>query len=118
MTLTYLVRLNLFSMAAFSVTQLIAGTALAMVYWRLVRIAKNLEARDGANLLFVLPILPSGLAAFVVAALCVPAYLRFEPLASAETVNGVGLAGAALFLCIWGGSLWRASAVALQSWRF
>ncbi len=118
MTLSYLLRLAVMSMSAFAILHAMLGTLVAVLAGRVTAVAKTLRARDGANLLFAVRLLPSVCSAFVLAALCVPSYLRFEPLVIEESVNAAGVAGALVFLMMWMGPLFRASSAAFVSWKF
>lgn len=96
MTPSYIARLLLLSSASFFLIQLALSVLAAFVAPKAILHAKAINARRGAQLLFALRILPVAASAFLVAALCVPSYFRFEP-RSAEEEVGIACIFAAIF---------------------
>jgi len=95
-----------FALAASAVTPLAIGRA------------ERMRAQAGARLLLVLRLLPAGLAAAVVAAVCAPSYLWLEPGASKEEVGLVFLAVALAGGGLWVAGLARAMRAAVRSTRW
>lgn len=105
MNLAYLPRLFCLALASFFLIHLAAGLALSLVAPAAIRLAERMRPRAAARLLLSLRLLPAGFALFVVAALCVPSYLRLEPDATAEPIGIVCLAAALAGIALWGTSL-------------
>lgn len=104
MTPSYLARLLLLSSASYFLMQLALSALAAWIAPKAIRHAKAIDPRRGAQFLFALRILPAAASALLVAALCVPSYLRFEP-RSGEEEAGVACVVAAMFgalLCAFG----------------
>ena len=93
---SYLARLLLLSSASFFLVQLVVGAAIAWLAPAAIRRAGNMRPLHAARFLLTLRLLPTALAIIVVAVLCVPSYLRFEPRAAEEEVGFVCLAAAVL----------------------
>jgi len=101
MTPSYISRLLLLSSASFFLVQMMVGTLIAFVAPEAIRRAAGMRSERAARFLLTLRLLPSAFSATVVALLCVPSYLRFEPRIAEEEVGALCLAmaifGAALF---------------------
>ena len=83
----YLWRLCCLSLAVLFVVQICAGLLMRLAAPRLVRLAERIEPAKAAALLLALRWLSGALGAFVAGCLCVPAYLRLEPLTSDEEIG-------------------------------
>jgi Zn-dependent protease with chaperone function len=109
MIVPYAPRLVILSLALFCVIHVVLNGAVALLAPWIIRQLKR--ARPAPNLLFCLRLLPTGLALFAVAALCVPSYLKLEPEATLERVGWVSFLAAALCASMWCVSItrtWRA----------
>jgi Zn-dependent protease with chaperone function len=99
------------------------ASALAALAWRaLRRPASRMRADSRARLLFTLRVLPTALAAALVFALIVPAYVLMEP-AHTEEVVGLKLyllaaaSAAGVLLALWRvGGAWRATRTFEREW--
>ncbi len=96
MTLSYVIRLLLLSSASFFLVQLVLGAFVSWIAPAAVRRAQAMPPQSAARFLLTLRLLPTAFSAIAVAALCVPSYLRFEPLVAEEEVGFVCLAIAIL----------------------
>lgn len=92
----YLWRLCCLSLAALFVVQMCAGLALRCAAPRLVRMAGKFDAARAATFMLVLRWLPGIAGVFFACCLCVPAYLRLEPLSGEEEIGLVCAALASL----------------------
>lgn len=105
MTPSYLARLLLLSSASYFLIQLMLSALVAWTAPRAIGHAKAIDPRRGAHFLFALRILPAAASAFLVATLCVPSYLRFEPRSGEGEEAGIACIVAAMFgvlLCVFG----------------
>jgi beta-lactamase regulating signal transducer with metallopeptidase domain len=93
---SYLGRLLLLSSASFFLVQIIVGVLIALIAPSAIRRAVVIRPQRAAGFLLTLRLLPAAFSALVVAALCVPSYLRFEPGVAEEEVGFVCLAAAFL----------------------
>jgi Zn-dependent protease with chaperone function len=118
MNAPYVFRLLCLSLAAFFIVHLAAEIILAASAPFLIRLAEGMRARSAASLLFAARMAPWACAIFVVAVICVPSYLWFEPPAIAEDVGAVCLCAALLGLALCVGSMWRALHAIAGSRRF
>ncbi len=96
MTPSYLGRLVLLSSASFFLVQIIVGALIALIAPTAVRRAGTMRPQRAARFLLTLRLLPAAFSLIVVAVLCVPSYLRFEPRVAEEEV-GLACLAAALF---------------------
>ncbi len=117
MILPYTLRLLCLCFASFFLIHAALGLAVWTVTPGAIRIGESMRPRSGARFLLALRLLPAMLAAFVVAALCVPSYLWLE---TNETTERVGLACCAMallgsFICV--SSLARSVRALLRSVR-
>jgi hypothetical protein len=103
----YLMRLWCLCLASFFLLHLALGLLVSLTAPWVIPTALRMDARLAARLLLALRLLPSGLAALVVAGICAPSYLWLEPDASAEEVGWGCLAAAALGLTVLGVSVAR-----------
>ncbi|HKS81825.1 MAG TPA: hypothetical protein VJR23_10010 [Candidatus Acidoferrales bacterium] len=103
MNFPYTIRLVLLSLSCFFIVQTILAFALNFAAPRLIRLARHMKASSASQLLFASRLMPVALAMFLVACLCVPSYLWFEPRGSVEDVGllcvALAILGAAI--CIW-----------------
>ncbi len=102
MSLPYLPRLLCLALACFLLLYGAAALVMALAAPWAVRWAKARPAPGAANLLFVLRLLPAGLAATVTLLVCVPGYVWFESETFSESVGLVclSLAAACGALCV------------------
>lgn len=103
MNIPYTLRLVLLSLACFFLVQTVLAIAVNFASSRLIQSARRMKPRSASQLLFATRLLPVALAMFLVACLCVPSYLWFEPRGSVEHVGllcvALAILGAAI--CIW-----------------
>jgi len=117
-TLPYLARLVCLCFAVFFLAQLAVAALVGAFADRALARAERMPARSGARLLLGLRLLPTAAAVFVVAALCAPSYLRFEPEAAAEEVGWLCVSAAMLGVAVWATGLARAGRAAIRSARY
>src|SRR5580698_11330754 len=96
MTPSYFTRLLLLSSAVFFLLQVAIAAIVAWLTPNALRRATSMAPRHAARFLLMLRLLPTALSALVVAILCVPGYLLFEPRAASEEVS-IACAAAAFF---------------------
>lgn len=118
MNFPYLMRLWCLCLAAFFLLHLALGLAVSLVAPWVIRVAERMEARVAARLLLTLRLLPSGLAALVVAGICAPSYLWLEPDAGTEQVGAGCLVAALLGVAVLGESMGRAIRTYRRSNRY
>lgn len=100
MTAAYFYRLACLTLASFFLVHFALGLLVSVAAPQCVGMASRMRARSAASLLLALRLLPPAISAMVVAAICVPSYLWFEPEFAAERVGLVCLGGALLGLAI------------------
>lgn len=115
MTPSYLSRLLLLSSAAFFVVQMFLGALVAWSAPRAIRRAGAMRTRRAARWLLSLRLLPAAFSATLVALLCVPSYLQFEPHIPNEEAGFVCLAAAILGSCLCGIAIYRALSALIRS---
>jgi Zn-dependent protease with chaperone function len=113
----YLLRLLCLCLAVFFVIHSVTGTVVALSGAAAIRAARRMRARLAERLLLVLRLLPTALALFVVAGICVPSYLWLEPEISAEEVGAGCLTAAILAAALWTISTARGARAAVRSAR-
>jgi hypothetical protein len=96
----YLARLVWLSLAAFFLVHLAGGLAVCLGTPVVVRLVERLRPRLAARILLGMRLFPLALALFVVTALCVPSYLRLEPIDAAEGIGAVAIVAAGLGVAI------------------
>jgi len=96
MTPSYFPRLLLLASAVFFLLQVTIAAVIAWLTPRALRRAILMAPHQAARFLLLLRLLPTALSALVVAVLCVPGYLLFEPRATSEEVS-IACAAAAFF---------------------
>ncbi len=99
---SYFGRLLLLSAASLFLVQFVVAALVALGAPAAVRRATTMRPQSAARFLLSLRLLPAAFSALVVALLCVPSYLRFEPRAAEEEVGFLCLAAAILgaILCV------------------
>ena len=108
MTFPYLLKLLYLCLASFFLVHLALATLISLATPATLRIAGQMRPSSAARLLFSLRMLPAGSSAFIVAGLCIPSYLRLEPLtATSEEVGLLCLVFAILGLALSVGSFIR-----------
>jgi hypothetical protein len=115
MIFPYLARLLCLALASFFLIHLVLGLAVAVMSPTAVRLAEGMRPRLAASLLMALRMFPLGFAVLVVAGLCVPSYLWFEPEAAAEYVGWGCLAATLLGLVVWAISMVRGLRAVIRS---
>jgi Zn-dependent protease with chaperone function len=115
MTPSYLTRLLLLSSASFFVVLMFLAALVAWIAPAAIRRTSAMGPRRAARWLLTLRLLPAALSAIVVAALCVPSYLRFEPHATNEEAGAVSLTAAILGAAICALAIYRGSTALLRS---
>jgi Zn-dependent protease with chaperone function len=115
MTPSYLSRLLLLSNASFFVVMMFFGALVAWMTPAAIRRTCAMGPRRAARWLLTLRLLPAALSAIVVAGLCVPSYLRFEPHISNEEAGLVSLSAAILGAAICGLAIYRGFTALLRS---
>lgn len=108
MTLAYVPRLICVALASFFLVHLAIGLIAASFTPVAIRATGRGSAKMGARCLLLLRFLPVGFAGFVVGALCVPSYLRFEENFAGEQVGILCVSAAALAVLLLAISLIRA----------
>ena len=112
---SYVIRLLLLSSASYFLVQMLASVFVAWIAPAAIRRAPAMEPRRAAHFLFALRILPATLSAIVVAVLCVPSYLRFEPRAAEEEIGVACLAAAILGFAAFAFAIYRALSALIRS---
>ncbi len=105
--MSYGSKLACLSLAAFFIVHCAAAIFASISAPWAIRAADRMRARAAARFLLTVRFAPAAIALFVVAALCVPSYLSFEPKAAAEEPGAVCLLMAALCASVWAISLAR-----------
>jgi beta-lactamase regulating signal transducer with metallopeptidase domain len=118
MTPSYLGRLLLLSSASFFLVQIAAALLVSAIAPAAIRRAAVMRPSRGARYLLTLRLLPAIFSAAVVAALCVPSYLRFEPRVAEEEVGFVCLVIAILGAALCTAAILRAVRALVRSSRF
>jgi hypothetical protein len=113
----YAARLIILCLASFFLVQLGVGLVARLAIPRLASAAIRMDAKSGARLALALRWLPLLLALLVVAGVCIPSYLRFEPGDIGEEIGPVGLAAAVLGLAVWAAAFFRGSRQVVRSRR-
>ena len=93
---SYPVRLLLLASASFFLVQILVAAVVALAAPAAIRRAGSMRPHRAAGFLLTLRLLPAAFSAMVVAALCVPSYLRFEPRVAEEQVGALCVAAAIL----------------------
>jgi Zn-dependent protease with chaperone function len=83
-----------------------------------IRFAEKMPARQGARFLLFLRLFPAFLSLLVVAGLCLPSYLLFEPRVCAERMNLLCSGAALCGLAIWSVSISRSIYALMRSAEF
>src|SRR5580698_11395864 len=107
MTPSYVMRLLLLSSAAFFLVQMVVQALIALIAPAAVRRAGTMRPQRAARFLLTLRLLPAAFAATVVAGLCVPSYLRFEPRVGEEEVGFACLTAAVLGAALCAAAIFR-----------
>jgi hypothetical protein len=97
----YYGRLVCLCLASFFLVQAAVGALVALLVPAASRRVQRMPARSAARLLFLLRLAPFAAASLVVAAMCVPSYLWFEPRGNAESVGIICALAAALGMLQW-----------------
>jgi beta-lactamase regulating signal transducer with metallopeptidase domain len=112
---SYFSRLLLLSAASFFVVQVVVGALIAFLAPAAIRRATSMRPQRAARFLLALRLLPAAFSVIVVALLCVPSYLRFEPRVAQEEVGFACLAAAILGAIFCAVAIVRAAAALIRS---
>jgi beta-lactamase regulating signal transducer with metallopeptidase domain len=118
MTPSYLVRLLLLSSASFFLVQIAVEALIAVLAPSAIRRARTMRPQHAAGFLLALRLLPSAFSAAVVAVLCVPSYLRFEPGAAEEEVGFLCLTAGILGAAVCAAAIYRTVIALVRSSRY
>jgi Zn-dependent protease with chaperone function len=114
-TPSYFARLLLLASASFFLVQIVVAALVMWIAPSAIRRAGTMRPRRAAQLLLSLRLLPTAFSLLVVAALCVPSYLRFEPRVAEEEVGFACLAAAILGASICAIAVFRTLAALIRS---
>jgi hypothetical protein len=115
MTIPYFARMACLCLAAFFLAHLALAAAAAALSPFVLRRASRMRPDAGARLLFAWRIAPAAAAGSIVAGLCAPAYLVFEPIAASERIAATCLAAAAAGAWVCAAGLLRGVRAAARS---
>ena len=118
MNVPYDVRLFCLSFACFTLIHLLLSVSVMSCAPALSRRAHRLSPSIAANVCFTARILPTSVALFLVLALCIPSYLKWEPLSTAEPLGPLCLLSAVFGLSLWSCSLFRAASAGFATFSF
>jgi Zn-dependent protease with chaperone function len=118
MNLSYGLRLVCLCFAVFYVAHTLLGLTLLLIREKVERRAEKLSARTAERLMFAFLLAPAAITFSVVLGLCVPSYLRFEPMAPGEHVNWLCMLAAILGAKAWGSGIFRGWRAVRKSARF
>jgi Zn-dependent protease with chaperone function len=118
MTFPYLARLVCLCLASFFLIHLVLGLITSVAAPLAIRNAERMKPRSAAVFLLGLRLFPPTGALFVVVALCVPSYVRFEPQAIAEPVGLICIAAAFSGLAVIATSILRGLKTSAASLAF
>ena len=114
----YLVRLVCLCLTAFFVVHLAAGALVRWITPRGARALRRVRPRLAARTTLLMRWSPAALGLLVVAVLCVPSYLRFEPGETGEEIGPACLLGAGLALAVWAAAIVRGLRQVVRSRRY
>jgi len=117
MSAPYLLRLVCLSLVSFFLVNALAGLLASLASQRAIRIVERTRARSAARFLLGVRLLGPVLGIAIMLRLCVPSYLRFEPLAESERMGWLCLALAACGASGWMISIIRAVRAGAKSVR-
>ena len=115
MSLAYTSRLLALCLATFFLVHFAAGLFVIAISNAVVRMTERISARAATRWLFALRLLPPISGLFVVAVLCIPSYLWWEPEMDHEDTGILFLVLALLGLAVWSASIYRTSRAAGRS---
>ncbi|MBV8827797.1 MAG: M56 family metallopeptidase [Acidobacteriaceae bacterium] len=118
MTISYGLRLLVLSLGIFFLVHLFASSFALFLSRKIVRGDSNRTARESADALLILRLLPTAVAFFCVLCFCIPSYLVLEPRGGSEQVGLKCLVPAILssFVCLL--SILRSARAVLRTRRF
>jgi Zn-dependent protease with chaperone function len=111
-------RLWCLCLATFFLVHLAVGLLVLAMSPSVARGVEGMASRSAARWLLALRLAPLACALFVVAALCVPSYLWWEPEAAPEQVGFACLASALLGATVWGLSIVRGARAVARSLEY
>jgi len=112
---SFLGRLLLLARASFFLVQIFVGALIAFLAPAAIRRAERMRPQRAAGFLLTLRLFPAAFSVIVVALLCVPSYLRFEPRVAAEDVGFPCTAAAILGSMLCAVAICRATSALLRS---
>jgi beta-lactamase regulating signal transducer with metallopeptidase domain len=118
MTPSYFTRLLLLSSAVFFLLHVTIAAVVAWLTPRALRRATLMSPQQAARFLLMLRLLPAALSTLVVAILCVPGYLLFEPRVASEEVSLACAAAAFLGAAILTAAIYNAIAALVISKQY
>jgi len=118
MSPAYFGRLALLSLASLFALWALLALVVSALAPAAVRAASRMKAGSGANFLFALRVLPAFAAVFLVAVLCIPSYLKFEPPSATEAIGLGGLLAAGLAIALFGTATVRSTRALFRSSRY
>ena len=113
MTIPYALRLVCVCAAAFAIVFASVGVAVGLIAPAVLRACERMSAAAAARFVLGLRLLPAAFAGLMVAAICVPSYIRFEQRAESEEVGLLCLALAVVTAGLFGSSVMRTA----RAWR-
>ena len=118
MILAFTLRLVCVSLASFFLLHLALGALVSLLTQPALRFAATLRPQTAAGFLLTLRLLPSALAAGLLALLCIPSYLLLEPPSALEEISPACALAAVLALLVMAPALLRAVHGMAASRRF
>lgn len=113
--MSYGSKLACLSLSVFFIVHCAAAIFASLSAPLAIRAAGRMRARSAARFLLTVRFAPVAIALFVVAALCIPSYLRFEPEVGSEQTGAACVIAAALCVAVWAISLLRSVRAILRS---
>jgi Zn-dependent protease with chaperone function len=117
-SIPYFARLLCLCFAAFFLLHLALSVLVAALATRAIGRAERMRPRTGARFLFGVRMLPAALAGAIVAGLCAPSYLWFEPETAMEHIGLACVAAAAAGVWVCAAGVARGLRAALRSRRY
>jgi len=107
MSTSYTLRLLLLCLASFYLVHLMTSLLLRLLLPTTLQRARNMSPRNASDLLLAIRLVPAAVGALFALAVCVPSYLRYEPVHGDENTSIVLCLLAALGAAVWARSLVR-----------
>jgi len=113
MTIPYALRLICVCLASFAIVFAVTGFTVSIFVPAALRTAERMRAASAARFILSLRLLPAALAAFTVAAICVPSFVRFEQRDEPEEVGMLCLLLVMFTAAVFAHSIFRTA----MAWR-